>query len=83
LIDKYGADALRWSLLQQAGMQQSIRFYEERVVSARNFANKVWNATRFVLLNSGGSGLERAAGNRRAACRRARLLDSQPPASHH
>jgi valyl-tRNA synthetase len=51
LIEKYGADALRWSLLQQAGMQQSIRFYEERVVNARNFANKVWNAARFVLMN--------------------------------
>lgn len=51
MIEKYGTDALRWSLLQQAGMQQSIRFYEERVVNARNFANKVWNATRFVLLN--------------------------------
>jgi valyl-tRNA synthetase len=52
LIEKYGADALRWSLLQQAGMQQSIRFYEERVVNARNFANKVWNAARFVLMTS-------------------------------
>jgi len=51
MIEKYGADALRWSLLQQAGMQQSIRFYEERVVNARNFANKVWNAMRFVLMN--------------------------------
>ncbi len=51
LIEKYGTDALRWSLLQQAGMQQSIRFYEERVVNARNFANKVWNAARFVLMN--------------------------------
>jgi valyl-tRNA synthetase len=38
-------------------MQQSIRFYEERVVSARNFANKVWNATRFVLLNLEGADL--------------------------
>ncbi|GBC92269.1 Valine--tRNA ligase [bacterium HR15] len=55
MIDKYGADALRWSLLQQAGMQQSIRFYEERVVNARNFANKVWNAARFVLLNLEGA----------------------------
>lgn len=51
MIEKYGTDALRWSLLQQAGMQQSIRFYEARVVNARNFANKAWNATRFVLLN--------------------------------
>ena len=58
LIAKYGTDALRWSLLQQAGMQQSIRFYEERVVTARNFANKVWNATRFVLLNLEDANLE-------------------------
>lgn len=57
LIEKYGADALRWSLLQQAGMQQSIRFYEDRVVSARNFANKVWNATRFVLMSLEGTDL--------------------------
>ncbi len=58
LIEKYGADALRWSLLQQAGMQQSIRFYEDRVVNARNFANKVWNAVRFVLLNLEGADLD-------------------------
>ncbi len=58
MIEKYGTDALRWSLLQQAGMQQSIRFYEERVVNARNFANKVWNATRFVLLNLNDADLE-------------------------
>jgi valyl-tRNA synthetase len=58
LIEKYGADALRWSLLQQAGMQQSIRFYEDRVVSARNFANKVWNAVRFVLMNLEGTDVQ-------------------------
>jgi valyl-tRNA synthetase len=51
MIKEYGADALRWSLLQQAGLQQSFRFYQERVVSARNFANKLWNASRFVLMN--------------------------------
>ncbi len=58
LIEKYGTDALRWSLLQQAGLQQSIRFYEDRVLNARNFANKVWNATRFVLLNLEGADLD-------------------------
>lgn len=51
MIEQYGADALRWSLLQQSGLQQSFRFYEERVVTARNFANKIWNASRFLLMN--------------------------------
>ncbi|NUL81919.1 MAG: valine--tRNA ligase [Armatimonadetes bacterium] len=51
LIEEFGVDALRWSLLSQAGMQQSIRFHEERVTTARNFANKIWNAARFVLMN--------------------------------
>lgn len=54
MIDEYGADALRWALLQQAGLQQSFRFYEERVVNARNFANKIWNASRFMLMNLDG-----------------------------
>lgn len=54
MIEEYGADALRWSLLQQAGIQQSFRFYEERVINARNFANKIWNASRFVLMNLDG-----------------------------
>lgn len=51
MIDRYGADALRWSILQQVGWQQSFRFSEERVVNGRNFANKIWNASRFVLMN--------------------------------
>ena len=51
MIDKYGADALRFSLLRLASKGQDIRFSEERVPEARNFGNKLWNAARFVLLN--------------------------------
>ena len=49
MIEKYGADALRFSLLQQAGKNQDIRFSEDRIRIARNFCNKLWNAARFVL----------------------------------
>ena len=51
MIDKYGADALRFSLLRLASKGQDIKFSEDRVPEARNFANKLWNAARFVLLN--------------------------------
>ncbi len=51
MIDKYGADALRFSLLRLASKGQDIKFSEDRVPDARNFANKLWNAARFVLLN--------------------------------
>ena len=51
MIDKYGADALRFSLLRLASKGQDIKFSEERVPESRNFANKLWNAARFVLLN--------------------------------
>jgi len=51
MIEKYGADALRFSLLQQAGKNQDIRFSEERVRLAGTFCNKLWNASRFVLMN--------------------------------
>ena len=53
MIEKYGADALRFSLLRLASKGQDIRFSEERVPEARNFGNKIWNAARFVLLNLG------------------------------
>ncbi len=52
MIDKYGADALRFSLLRLASKGQDIRFSEDRVPDARNFANKLWNAARFVLMNT-------------------------------
>jgi valyl-tRNA synthetase len=51
LIESIGADALRWTLLSQSGQNQEIRFSERKTDEARNFANKIWNATRFVLLN--------------------------------
>ncbi|MGI4791775.1 MAG: valine--tRNA ligase [Janthinobacterium lividum] len=51
MIDKYGADALRFSLLRLASKGQDIKFSEERVPESRNFANKLWNAARFVLMN--------------------------------
>jgi len=54
LISKYGADATRFSLLYQCASDQDIRFGEERTEMARNFCNKIWNASRFVLMNIGG-----------------------------
>jgi valyl-tRNA synthetase len=53
LIAQYGSDATRFSLLYQCGTDQDIRFGEERTEMARNFANKIWNASRFVLMNLG------------------------------
>ncbi|MGQ9456491.1 MAG: valine--tRNA ligase [Armatimonadota bacterium] len=50
-IEKFGADALRFALIQQTGKTQDIRFSERRVELARNFANKIWNASRFVAMN--------------------------------
>ena len=51
VIDKYGADALRLTLITGNAPGNDMRFYWERVESARNFANKVWNASRFIMLN--------------------------------
>ncbi len=62
MIEKYGADALRFSLLRLASKGQDIRFSEERVPEARNFGNKIWNAARFVLLNMGEGAAQEAAG---------------------
>jgi len=59
MIEKYGADALRFSLLRLASKGQDIRFSEERVPEARNFGNKIWNAARFVLLNIGEGAVEK------------------------
>jgi len=51
VIDKYGADALRFMLLSGIAPGGDIRFQEERVEAARNFANKLWNASRFAIMN--------------------------------
>ncbi len=53
LIGEYGSDATRFSLLYQCASDQDIRFAEERTEMARNFCNKIWNASRFVLMNLG------------------------------
>lgn len=51
IIDKYGADALRFTLANGNSPGNDMRFYIERVEAARNYANKIWNASRFVLMN--------------------------------
>ena len=51
VIDKYGADALRLTLITGNAPGNDMRFYWERVESSRNFANKIWNASRFIQMN--------------------------------
>ena len=51
VIDKYGADALRLTLITGNAPGNDMRFYNERVEASRNFANKVWNASRFIMMN--------------------------------
>ena len=51
VIDEYGADALRFSLVMGVSPGNDTRYSRDRVESARNFANKVWNASRFVLMH--------------------------------
>ncbi len=51
VIDKYGADALRFTLITGNAPGNDMRYYQERVEASRNFANKVWNASRFIMMN--------------------------------
>ena len=51
VIDKYGADALRFSLATGNSPGNDMRYIPERVEASRNFANKIWNAARFILMN--------------------------------
>lgn len=51
VIEQYGADALRYTLISGNSPGNDIRFHMERLEASRNFANKLWNATRFVLMN--------------------------------
>ena len=54
VIDQYGADALRMTLITGNAPGNDMRFYYERVEANRNFANKVWNASRFIMMNMEG-----------------------------
>ena len=51
IIDQYGADALRFTLATGNTPGNDMRFSDEKVIASRNFANKIWNASRFVLMN--------------------------------
>lgn len=54
VIDKYGADALRLTLITGNAPGNDMRFYWERVENSRNFANKIWNSARFIMMNMEG-----------------------------
>ena len=58
VIDKYGADALRFTLITGNAPGNDMRFYWERVEASRNFANKVWNASRFIMMNMPAQGID-------------------------
>ncbi|MDD3367922.1 MAG: valine--tRNA ligase [Lachnospiraceae bacterium] len=58
IIDQYGADALRLTLITGNAPGNDMRFYIERVEASRNFANKVWNASRFIMMNEESAGTE-------------------------
>ncbi len=62
IIDQYGADALRLTLITGNAPGNDMRFYYERVEAARNFANKVWNASRFIMMNMEGKEIPQNAG---------------------
>ncbi|MDD7669568.1 MAG: valine--tRNA ligase, partial [Agathobacter sp.] len=61
IIDKYGADALRLTLITGNAPGNDMRFYWERVEASRNFANKVWNASRFIMMNLDGMEIKEPA----------------------
>ena len=61
VIDKYGADALRFMLITGNAPGNDMRFSYEKVEAARNFANKIWNASRFILMNMDGKSVSRPA----------------------
>jgi valyl-tRNA synthetase len=54
IIAKYGADTLRFSLINGVAAGSDMRFSDEKIEGARNFMNKIWNASRFVLMNAEG-----------------------------
>ncbi|MBQ3105736.1 MAG: valine--tRNA ligase [Lachnospiraceae bacterium] len=60
IIEQYGADALRLTLVTGNSPGNDMRFYLERVEASRNFANKVWNASRFIMMNMAEKNIRRA-----------------------
>ena len=70
VIGKYGADALRMALITGNAPGNDMRFYWERVENSRNFANKVWNASRFIMMN-----IEKAAQSGEVALDRLTMAD--------
>ncbi len=58
IIEQYGADALRFTLITGNAPGNDMRFYMERVEASRNFANKVWNASRFIMMNMPEEGID-------------------------
>ena len=63
VIDRYGADALRLTLIMGNAPGNDMRFYYEKVEANRNFANKVWNASRFIMMNMDGKEITSPAEN--------------------
>ena len=59
VIDRYGADALRFTLATGNSPGNDMRFYYERVEANRNFANKIWNASRFIMMNMPEEGIKK------------------------
>ncbi len=59
VIDKYGADALRLTLMTGNAPGNDMRFYWEKVEASRNFANKIWNASRFIMMNLEGKEIQK------------------------
>ncbi|MDB2154917.1 valine--tRNA ligase [Clostridium butyricum] len=70
VIDQYGADALRFMIATGNAPGNDMRYYPERVESSRNFANKIWNASRFVMMN-----LDKEIMNKYKDCREYSLAD--------
>ena len=70
VIDTYGADALRFMIATGNAPGNDMRYYPERVESSRNFANKIWNASRFVMMN-----LDKEVMNKYKDCREYSLAD--------